>query len=442
MSCPYFQPDCPERALPIDAASCPQCRRLLKRCSGCGARNRAFANFCRSCGADLAPSQANWVSFKGSPQRLGLIAASLPGREASRGESLEVQEKGCQLQLGDPCRSLLGYDRHLIAISQGGSIEVCDPELPPPSLRLKADGPVSCEPCIDRGILYLGSPGRLTAYSLGGLSLENPRLTALWQLPLSGTPVQALTVLDNRLYVTVFHQDGRKDVQVIEDLERNPPAAARVLHTSHRLSWAAADPASRQVIFLSQQGDSTRLCTVTHVAGRAELGSQELSHIPQPFADNVPIALLGGKIFGVFGDEEKLCRLDARTGEFEQSLGTDTKLFSLSRGRDRSWDGDGVQIDTNGVIFLRAGFKDPFSPLERVVKGSPLIVQGRAAVLGMQDGRLRIYDLRRLPRNDVRRLTGDGEPISALAAFDNYIAAGNAKGIVKVFEILDRSSAA
>ena len=441
MSCPYFQPDCPERVLPPAAAECPQCLRRLKRCPGCGANNRAFANFCRSCGAELATAQGNWTSYKGGPQRLGLLS-SLPGREAARGGSLEVREKGVQIQLGEPCRSLLGYDRHLIAISQGGSIEVCDPELPASGLRLKTDGPVSCEPCIDRGVLYLGTPGRLTAWSLGSLSLESPRLAPLWTLSLSGTPVQALTALGNRLYVTVFRQDGRKEVQVIDGLERNPPPAPRTLHVGQRLSWIAADPETRQAVFLSQEEEDVRLCTVTHADGRADLEIRELSGIPQPFAEQVPIALLGGKIFGVFGDEEKLCRIDARTGEFEQSLGTDTKLFSLGRGRDRGWDGDGVQVGTNSVTFLRADFKDPFSPLERVVKGSPVLVQGRAAVLGMQDGRLRIYDLRRVPRHDVKRLTGDGEAISALAAFDGYIAAGNAKGIVKVFEVLDGGSAA
>ena len=104
--------------------------------------------------------------------------------------------------------------------------------------------------------------------------------------------------------------------------------------------------------------------------------------------------------------------------------------------------GDGVQVGTNGVTFLRADFKDPFSPLERVVKGSPVLVQGRAAVLGMQDGRLRIYDLRRVPSHDVRRLPGDGEAISAIAAFDSSIAAGNARGVVKVFEIREGGTAA
>lgn len=441
MSCPYFQSSCPEPTLPADASSCPSCRRFLKRCPACGVRNRAFANACRSCGSVLTVAPGNWTSCKGSSQRLGLNGFA-PAQEPRRGSSLEVRETNLQLQLGENCRSLLGYDRHLVAISQGGSVEVCDPGMPASGVRFKADGPISCDPCIDRGVLYLGSRGRLAAYSLGALTLANPRLAPLWQIQLSGIPIQALTILGNRLYVTVSREDGSREVQVVENLERNPPSPARAVHVSQRLSWTAADPVSQELVFLSQQGESTQLHTLVHGGPRMELASRTLPGIPGPFADQVPIALLGGKVFGVFGDEEKLCRLDARTGEFEQSLGADTKLFALCQDRGRAWDGDGVQIGTGGVLFLRAGFKEPLPPLERVVKGSPVVVQGRAVVLGLQDGRLRIYDLRHLPRNDVRRLGGDGEPISALASFHNYVAAGNAKGVVKVFELFEDDAAA
>jgi len=64
-----------------------------------------------------------------------------------------------------------------------------------------------------------------------------------------------------------------------------------------------------------------------------------------------------------------------------------------------------------------------------------VIVRRRAAILGMQDGRLRIYDLLALPRYDVRRLAGDGDTITALIAFQSYVAIGNVKGVVKVVEL-------
>lgn len=442
MSCPYLQSDCPELTLPPDAVNCPQCMRFLKSCPTCGTKNRSFANYCRACRSKFPMSRGNWLGYKGGVQRLGLNASSGPGLEAASWSGLDIQEKSINLQLGDSCRGLLGYDRHLIAVSQSGTIEICDPELPASGLRLKTDGPISCEPCIEDGILYLGSPGRLTAYSLGALTLASPKLTPLWQQSLSGTPVQALTALENRLYVNAVQANGRWEVQVFENLDRTPPSPGRVVHANSRISWMAADPEKLEVVFFSQEGEDARLLTIAHNTPRGEISSHQLLRIPRPFADNVPIAFLGGKIFGVFGDEERLCRIDARTGEFEQSLGADIKLFSLNRERERDWDGDGVQIDTNGIHFLRADVKEFFAPLDRVVKGSPVIVQGRAVVVGMQDGRLRIYDLLRLPRYESLRLTGDGEPITALASFRSYVAAGNVKGIVKVFELRTKVAAA
>ena len=432
MSCPYSQPNCPELKLAADTASCPECLQFLKPCPRCGTRNRAFANFCRSCQTALSSAKGNWLSYKGSSQRLGLNLASPPGWDPPNWKNLEVRVTGMTLRLDDTCRSLLGLDRHLVAVSQSGTIEVCDPERPAHGHRLKADGPISCEPCIERGVLYLGSPGRLTAYSLGALTLPKPRLTALWQLPLAGTPIQGLIALDNRLYVTVSQRDGKKEVRVIEGLERNPPAAGRVIHSGFRLSWLAADPASRQVVFFSQEGKGIQLHRVSHGA-RTELTTRPLS--VQPFAEQLPIAFVGGKIFGIFGEEDKLCRIDVQNATFEQALDPDIKLFALSQEGDHGWDGDGVQIDSTGITFLRSGVKDSFAPLDRVARGSPLILQGCAAVVGMQDGRILLYDMIRPARYKESRLTDDGEAITALASFQNYVAAGNARGVVRVLEL-------
>jgi hypothetical protein len=382
------------------------------------------------------------LGYKGGSQRLGLNTGPVPAAAAPLRIGQGLVEKSLSLQLGDSCRSLLGYDRHLIAVSQGGTIEICDPERPAANLRLKTDGPISCEPCIEEGLLYLGSPGRLTAYSLGALTLAMPRLSPLWQLPLSGTPVQALTAQGNRLYINVVQANGRKEVQVFEHLDRNPPPAGRALHTASRVSWSAGCPRNEQVVFFSENDGQTVLHMVTPGASHAEIGHHPISRAPLPFADNIPIIVAGGKIFGVFGEDEKLCRFDIRTGELEQSLGNDTKLFSIVQEHGRDWDGDGVKVDSHGVHFLRADVKDTFSPLERVVKGSPVIVQGRAVVIGMQDGRIRIYDLLRLPYYESLRLTSDGEPITALASFRSYVAAGNVKGVVRLFEIVSQENAA
>jgi hypothetical protein len=426
MECPYSHLGCPERAVPPGVEACPHCGRFLKSCPdpGCRAPNRAWANYCRSCRTALPLTAGNWLAFRGGPERLGLNAFP-PAYQA--GDPLEIRDVDGVTQLGDFCRSLLGYDRHLVAVSQSGSIAVIDAGRPTAGLRLKADGPISCEPCIDQGILYLGSPGRLSAYSLGAAALLQPRLEPLWQLALPGTPIQALTALENRLYVTVVN--GQRAVMVVDGLQQGAGATLRTLYTGDRPSWLAADPAAHQVAFLSEDAGALKQHTVTHGAGRAEASVRVLAHLPRPFADNVPIALLEGKIFGVFGEEERLCRIDLRSGELEHLGDDDTKLFALRTLRD------GVRIDTTGIAFSGAEIRDSFNLLDRV-KVSPVLLGDRAAVLGMQDGRLQIYDAAHPPRHEVRRLTGDGEPITALASFHNFVAAGNARGIVKLYELV------
>ena len=434
MSCPYLRAKCPLQTLPTAEASCPACGGFLKRCPQCGTSQRAFANFCRACRAEMPVSSANWLSAKGSAARLGLNNSELPAWDPRGGVIPEIQETALHLQLGDPCRSLLGYDRHLIAVSQGGTIEIADPRLGETGRRFKVDGPISCEPCIDRGVLYLGSPSKVSAYSLGSLSLEAPQLLRLWQSPVSGTPIQALTCMDGRIYVTSHQQIGtqsRREVQMIETQARVPPPP-RTIISSWRLSWAAADEVRRQVVFLSEDLGHLQLHTVSH-NGRLDVSSRPLPL--RQLSDQVPIALLGGKLFAVLGDDETLVRIDVDSATRDFDMAPDTKLFSLSRGSQWEWDGDGVRIDSAGVVFMRSAVKDTLEPHERVAKGSPVLVGDAVAVVATDDGRLRFYDRMFPPRQETRRIAADGERITAVASFQNYVAAGNAKGVVKVFEL-------
>jgi hypothetical protein len=352
---------------------------------------------------------------------------------------LELQELPFQLDLGDRCRSLLGYDRHLIAVSQTGTIEVRDAARPASGLRFKADGPITCEPCVENGVLYLGSRGGLSAYSLGSLIRASPRLSPLWQLRLPGLPVQALTAVAGHLYVTVQRPDGTHEVHSIEDLERRPPPSSRSLWRGARPSWTAGDGARREGVFLSQDGASLQLHRIVREGPRAKLLTVPLT-APPPLSGSVPLAFLGGQVFAVCGDDEQLCRIDAAQGELEGTLGDGIQMFSLSRDGERGWDGDGVQVSHHGVRFLRAAQTDALLPQERV-KAPPVLVAGRAAVLAMLDGRLRAYDLLHLPRYDPLRLAAPGEEITSLISFQGYLAAGNSRGVVKLLALRERPAA-
>lgn len=417
MTCPYSEPGCLSE-IATDAPRC-LCGRYVKRCTGCATRNRAFASFCRGCGIVLPPSAANWTGYKGGPRRLGANAFHAGGDCVTRAT-------GLRLRLGDRCRSLLGYDGHLIAISLSGVVEIADPLRAKSVCRFHAQGPITAEPCVSDGMLYLATRGQLSAYALAAMMLETPRVRPAWQVALNGTPIQALTAVGDRIYVTVATTDWR-EVQVIER------QAVRSVYGASKMSWVAADPASARAMFLSEDDERVQL----HVAD----GTLETHPVALHAMAEHPIAFLDGTVFGIFGDAHRLYRIDATTGAVEEPLEEDTQLFALTRDAVDEWDRDGVGVDSSGIAFWRSGVRDSFAPHERTAKGSPVIVQGCAAAVGMEDGRVLLYDLAQLPRHEVWRLDdGEGAAITALVSFDSYIAAGNRDGTVEVRELLSKGA--
>lgn len=423
MTCPYIDADC-RHQLKAGAESCPSCGRFTKSCRACTAGNRAFANYCRSCGTALETGAGNWLAYKGSAQRLGFN----PARNGESRQPFTPVPTPLKLRLGDACRSLLGYDRHLIAVSRNGTIEIADPQRPEaPHLRFQVTGPVTCEPCIADGMLYIGSPRQIAAYSLGAMTIASPQFRPVGQVPLSGNPIQALTIVGKRLYATVVSSEKRRDVVSIDIGDRGP-TTVRTIHTSAHVSWIAGDPAGAQVVFLSEQSGGIAL----HTVNAQEVDTHPLSF--QEFAEH-PIAIIGGKVFAILGPERRLYQIDARTGAVEEALHEDIQMFALTHDGGM-WDRDGVNIHNSGVRFTLTNIQDTFAALDRVIKGSPLIVQRRAAVVGMNDGKVRIYELHRAPAYGNWPLdAGSGSMITALASFDRYVAAGNADGIVEVLEL-------
>jgi hypothetical protein len=423
VNCPYPDSNCrPDAA--SSGTACAECRRTVKACARCAARNRALANFCRSCGADLPASQGNWLGFKGGARRLGVNGAPPPaGIDAV---AFDFSSAGIDLQLGDPCRSLLGCDGQLIAIAQNGAVAIVDPRRPKAIQHFQIAAP-TCEPCIDRGVLYAGSRGQLSAWSLGSTTRTTPELRLLWHVALSGTPVQALAVAGNRLYVTVASASAGREVQCVGPLQSKTPAV-RTLFAGANVSWLAADAASGRAVFFSEDADGVLLHSVT--------GDRMLETRPLPLHRlfDHPVALIGGNAYAIFGEQQHLYRIDVETAAVAEALEGDTQNFSIRYGRETEWDQDAVRIDSEGISFSRSGPRDSFNHHDRALRGSPLIVRGRAAVVAMRD-RLLVYDLVHPPVHHVWRLKGRGpadSEITAVASFDHYIAAANDQGSVEV----------
>ena len=399
---------------------------VLRRCPQCETRNRAFANFCRNCAAPLPPSPSNWSGYKGGARRLGFNAKRGPAEWTAH-------RAGLTLRLDDGCRILLAFDGHLIAVGFNGTIEMADPVRAKSVCRFQTQGPVTAEPCIVDGVLYVATRNQLTAYALGPMTLDPPRVRPLWQLQIEGTPIFALTPAGDRLFATVAAADAR-EVHVVEQSGRPPRPAARVLHRSIKTSWLTADPATGAAFFFSEENSQVHL----HAIGQ-DVVSHPVSL--QALAEQ-PIAFLGGNVFGVFGAARQLYRISAATGAVEEPLEADTLLFALSHDEADAWDRDGVRIDGEGVLFVRQSIRDSFAPLERVTKPSPVIVRGSAAAVGMEDGRVLLYELAHPPHHEVWRFAGNAAvPITALASFDGYIAAGNRDGVVELRELREKGAA-
>ena len=425
LACPYL--NCSEmRELPAGGESCPACRRVVRVCPHCATSNRAFANFCRLCGRALPDPANEWPMFKGGAQRLGLNR--WPQARRDQGGIEEVLE----LRLDGACRSLLASDRHLVAVSQEGGIEVVDVARgAATSVRARADGPVSAEPCVSRGTLFVPVSGRVTAFPLGGLHLATPRLEQRWEVRLPGIPVHALLPFEGLLYLEVLVPDGSREVYTIGNLESEQPGEPRRLLAASRVSWLAANPPSRQVFWLTEEDGVLRVHCHDHSAADGPvLTTRPVSGAPLPMAVSVPVAVLGAKLFAVLGDGDTLCRLDVRDGVLDLTLRPDVRAFALAGLRD------GLLVEGRGLHFLAAQHTEQLPPLVRV-KGSPVILQDRAAAIGLQDGRVRLYDLHSLPLHDEFRVSPDADEISALISFRRFVAAGDDKGVVKVVALGD-----
>jgi len=425
VSQPCAEPNCAASVV----ADGPRCAKghVLRRCPKCAVHNRAFANFCRSCASPLPPGRSNWTGSKGGARRLGFNPA--------RGPAIWIAQKpALTLRLGDPCRTLLACDGHVIAVSLNGTIEIADPVRGRSLCRFQAPGRITAEPCISNGVLYVSTENQLTAWSLGPMTLESPRVQPLWHVPVQGTPIHALTPARNRLFATVSTGEWR-EVMVVDQTGPSSRPAARALHRSPKTSWLAADPSTGDAVFLSEEGSHVQLHVVRE-------GVTSVHPVSQQILAEQPIAFLDGAVFAVLGAERRLYRIDASTGAVEEPLEPDTQFFALTHDKQGAWDRDGVRIESDGVHFLRPAVRDSFAPIDRATKPSPVVMRGAAAAVGMDDGRVLLYELAHLPRHEVWRLEGHSTAaITALASFDRYVAAGNRDGVVEVRELRDPGTA-
>lgn len=430
MNCAY--PGCPEETLKGDEERCPECSRLLRSCPHCGELNRAFANFCRACGRALGDNGPGWEGFKGGPERTGSSSSENEG-------AVKDLEEIRSLELKTRCQGLLTFDDHLIAVSQRGRVEMIDIGTRGQTAGWMIGGTVNCVPCVHRGSLFVGAGGskpRIVAYTLGSPSSGGQHLEPRWEVAVHGIPIRALLAFDDRLYVNVAHRDSKRasELQIIDGIGQRRPAAARSVHASHCLSTPTGNSAAetRRVFFLSEENDRLTVHSADHgKTSRPPVSKRVVGGVPRKLQHLVALATVRHRIYAVFGDDAKLCTIDGEQGTFGSVIKNDVKEFALSGP------GDGVLVQGGAVFFVRQNRREPLTPDERIV-GPPVIARNRAAFVGMKDGRIRWYDLANPSLIGEKHFSDRPEEVTAMAAFGDYLAAGNSRGAVRLFRLVKK----
>lgn len=416
MKCPYF--DCTDKGLTADTASCRTCRRPLKICGFCGHLGRAFANYCADCGEPMVGGDFDWTGYRGGPRRLGMNPAELG--DSWMKAKLSPETSG--ITLDEACFDLLSWDRHLLAVGESGRVEIRHPGAAV-GYSLRLDGSPSCHACIEKSTLFVGHDSTLAAYSLGALTLKNPQTSARWSISVPGRPSGALLAVKDALLVNVT-QGRDVGVALLEGIFDDQPPRLRWLQQPGSVSPLAGDRNTGKAHFLSSHGGKIRIHTV-HAHG--QVATVDVSTVPDLSESDLTrsaLAVMGKNLFAVLGPEQALYRLEP--GKPTVRLETDVRRFSLNRGDQQ------VLLRTTGLRFPH-GHDVELSHMERVI-GQPLILRNFALAVGLQDGRLGIYDLNNPPFLRHERI--DGHAITALASFGPYVAAGTARGTVALYQVV------
>jgi hypothetical protein len=332
-------------------------------------------------------------------------------------------------RLNGPCRSLLFYEGLLLTTAADGETTAFDV----PTWRLfrqwRAGSEVIQTGACASGFLWVPGAEQVTLTPLASLEPDSdPNVVYSDRLP--GQIVQPPLALGTSLFLILEESAGHSMLVTLRvDMTGNGVrlSAPEVLHRGETLSaplLSSAEP--DMVLFLDEVSSGLRLCRVRREGGGGIL-PQPIVDAPAGLSPETPPASIGNLLYAVFTEERRLCRIDLKRSRWDGELASDVRSFALAGKQD------GVVLQSSGVQLLSRKNEETISD---PIVGPPLIWRDLAVVLGLGDGRVRLHSWENLPRQtDVRVSHNAFAAISALAAFENFLAVGTEDGVLAVFRL-------
>ncbi len=214
-------------------------------------------------------------------------------------------------------------------------------------------------------------------------------------------------------------------------LRLSPP---EVLHRGQKLSAPVLSSAEPDIVlFLDEVPSGLRLYRVRRENGGFSTLPQPVVDAPAGLLPEIPPATVGNLLYAVFNERRRLCRIDLKSSRWDGELASDVRSFALAGKQD------GVVLQSAGMQLLsRKNEETVLDPMA----GPPLIWRELAVVLGLANGRVRLYSWENLTREtEIRVSQNPYAAVSALAAFEDFLAVGTEDGVLAVFR-LQRSETA
>jgi hypothetical protein len=362
--------------------------------------------------------------FRGGVQRTGLNRADLKLDVDSLDPQNPLKSLG-SIQLRTACRSLLFSEGQIVALSVNGevlAVDVLGDSLRECS-RFALGGEVLAEAAIAGGLLFTAAGNSISAYALGR---EEDRMSALpyWQRQLSGPARHSLLAVGDWLYCMTDHGHGAELV-AFSRIFSNAPTQASIYSAPHFSPLAGKiSPLGSGAYFLGPENGGT-----LHEIKQSESGTLKTTQIffddLRGHAPRTPICVIGDTLFGIFGERKQVRRMRITQGKMMEKHGDDVEAFACADARTP------ILLSSNWISNTASGERGNLDPDESF-RGSPVVVGKAAVAVGLNGGKVRLYDLQNPAHSRNWQVCENRAEITALISAGPLLIVGDDSGKITV----------